>query len=54
MKNAKSYLIGALIGMIGEYLYRVNFNWPAAITLCVLVLYVMLDLTIFNFIRRGL
>jgi hypothetical protein len=44
MKNWQRYLLGGIVGMIGEYLFRVNFNVPALIVLIVVVLVSLIDI----------
>ena len=48
MKNWSRYLLGGLIGIIVEYLYRVNFKWeqyiPALICLIAIILIALTDI----------
>ena len=45
MKNLIRYLHGGVIGMCGEYLYRVEFSiWPIGVLIATLGL-VIIDLT---------
>lgn len=44
MTNLKRYIHGALIGMIGEYLLRVEFNIIPLLILLLLLSFVVIDI----------
>lgn len=44
MNNHSRYFIGIIIGMLGEYLYRVEFNFLILFILLTNVLILLIDL----------
>jgi len=42
--NLRRYLYGILIGMVGEYLFRVELNIIPLIILCLLVVVAIIDI----------
>lgn len=45
MNNHSRYFIGIIIGMLGEYLYRIEFNPFALFVFVITILMLLIDLS---------
>lgn len=45
MNNINRYFVGIIIGILGEYLYRVEFNFLVLFILVINVLILLIDLS---------